>query len=83
MCWPGWCGHSDNVHRRTCAHAGVPLVVDFPETSPEQQDWRRMMTPAQRAWLRTTRLPLRSVRFHPLDEASLAVWEQACSRAAQ
>ncbi len=52
--------------RRACKHAGVPLVVDFAEK----------MTPAQHNWLRRAALPLRSISFDPLDEASMIVWQQ-------
>jgi len=34
------------------------------------------MTTVQQAWLRTTPLPLRSLRFHPLDEASTIIRQQ-------
>jgi len=58
--------------RRTCQHAGVPLVADF------AHDEQKSMTRAQRDWLRSTRLQLRSVSFHPRDQTSTVMWEQVC-----
>ena len=50
--------------------AGVPLRVSF--AAP--------MTAAQQQWLSTTLLPLRCIKFHPMDPALLSILQQVCQK---